>query len=93
MVYAQIKSEIVHNLIVLDDENLSSLFLEGYDHLIRVDRLPVEPKIGDIYLHDTGEFLPAPSAEEVAAALVTPEADTVVEQQSWWSDFKSYIGM
>jgi hypothetical protein len=31
--------------------------------------------------------------ESIAAAIVTVQADTAIEQKSWWSAFKSFLGL
>lgn len=48
-VWAQIKNGIVQNTIVLDDESLIPVFTQGFDHLIRIDDLVVQPTIDWLY--------------------------------------------
>jgi hypothetical protein len=49
MIYAQILSGTIQNIIVLDDLTLESLFLAGFDYLIRIDNLNPVPEIGWSY--------------------------------------------
>lgn len=55
MKYAQITQGTVQNVIVLNDASLESLFLSGYDSLIRVDQLSPEPGIG--WTYQNGQFI------------------------------------
>lgn len=64
MIFAQIKNGIVQNTIVLEDESLSEVFQNGFDHLIRVDQLEPRPSIGWSYDAEADEFAkPEPVAE------------------------------
>lgn len=58
MNYAQIKNNIVVNTIVLQDENLLTVFLVGFDALVRIDLLENPPSIGASYVN--GVFIAAP---------------------------------
>lgn len=58
MIYAQIKDNIVSNIIILDDESLIPLFSEGFDLLMRVDQLGLYPSSGWGYDPDTQTFSP-----------------------------------
>lgn len=49
MVYAQIKNSKVENLIIIEDSSLLSLFLNGFDYIIRVDNLNPQPGPGWSY--------------------------------------------
>lgn len=64
MIYAQIKDNVIKNRIRLDDSNLESLFLNGFDYLIRIDELEVQPDIGWFY---DGQSFTQPSPEEEPA--------------------------
>lgn len=57
MIYAQIKNGKIENTIVLDE--YSELFIEGYDHLIRIDT--VEPRPGVNWTYDGNTFAPPES--------------------------------
>lgn len=60
MQYAQIKENRVHNIIVLEDESLKSLFKQGFDELVRIDNLDPIPHIGwyfDGYIFMPEEFM------------------------------------
>lgn len=59
--WAQIKNSVVVNIIVLEDETLLSIFVEGYDDIIRIDQLETQPKIGSSY--SDGEFVTDDCAE------------------------------
>lgn len=54
--WAQIKSGIVANTILLEDESLTSTFSEGYDAFIRIDQLSPVPGIG--WSYDGSNFTP-----------------------------------
>lgn len=56
MIYAQIKDGIVVNRIVLDDVALEPLFIVGFDALIRIDQLDIQPDIG--WCYDGNDFKP-----------------------------------
>ena len=64
MIYAQIKSGIVQNTLVLDDESKASVFSAGFDVFLRIDDLSPVPGIG--WAHDGQNFTPPenPSPEE-----------------------------
>ena len=51
MTYAQVKNGIVQNRIVVEEDSESNikLFLEGYDHCVRIDNLNPQPDIGWSY--------------------------------------------
>lgn len=61
MIYAQIKTGIVFNIIVLDDESLAEHFKNGFDHLIRIDELTPSPQIG--WSYDGIDFNQPPEIE------------------------------
>lgn len=58
MIYAQVKDGFVVNTIVLDDETLIPLFLEGFDYLIEITLTPGNPSIGWSYDPNTETFSP-----------------------------------
>lgn len=59
MVYAQISGNIIRNTIVVAEyESNLDLFLEGFDHLIRIDNLSPTPGIGWSYQDEN--FNPPP---------------------------------
>lgn len=43
MIYAQIKNGSVKNIILLDNPLLETIFLEGFDYLVRIDNLNIIP--------------------------------------------------
>lgn len=56
MRYAQIKNNLIVNVIVLNNANLVSLFTQGFDYCIRVDELDPEPCIGWSFDPFSGNF-------------------------------------
>ena len=56
MVYAQIKNNVIVNVIVLDDPTLVSIFTDGFDYCVRIDNLTPVPIIGDTYNPSNGTF-------------------------------------
>jgi hypothetical protein len=56
LIYAQILSGSVQNIIVLNDSSLLSLFSAGFDYLIRIDNLDPIPQMG--WLYDGSSFSP-----------------------------------
>lgn len=59
MIYAQIKDNIIINIIVLDDIELIPLFSKDYDHFIEVYAIPGNPGIGWVYNPESNSFLPS----------------------------------
>lgn len=49
MLYAQILNGVVQNIIVLDDASLIPTFSTGFDYLVRIDNLDLQPNIGSLY--------------------------------------------
>ena len=49
MIYAQVLNGIVQNIIILNDESLIPLFLEGFQYIIRIDDINPIPGIGWFY--------------------------------------------
>ena len=45
MIYAQILNGFVRNVIVLNDPTLQSVFVNGFDYLVRIDNLTPTPQI------------------------------------------------
>lgn len=56
MIYAQIKDGVIKNTIKVDENTDLSLFLEGFDHLIRIDNLDTIPGIR--WSYDGASFAP-----------------------------------
>lgn len=62
MVYAQIKSGLVVNVVVLDDASLIPLFSAGFDHFIQIDNLVGGPGKG--WSYDGENFIAPPPEPE-----------------------------
>lgn len=58
MIYAQVKDNLIKNTIILDDSSLETIFIEGFDYLIRIDTLDIIPGPLWTYNSDTQEFSP-----------------------------------
>lgn len=56
MTYAQIKDEIIQNVIVLDDMSLLDIFGAGFDAIVRIDQLNPMPAI--YWTYDGSVFTP-----------------------------------
>lgn len=61
-IYAQIKSNRVHNIIVLEDETLAPLFSDGFDLLIDVTEMRPYPSPNWAYIE--GTFYAPPDSNE-----------------------------
>ena len=57
MIYAQVKSGVVVNTILIQDESLEGVFLQGYDYCINITSVIPKPDIGWSY---DGENFTAP---------------------------------
>lgn len=58
MIYAQVKDSKIVNVIILDDESLKPLFLEGFDYLVEISLDPGDPAIGWSYDPNSQTFSP-----------------------------------
>lgn len=62
MIYAQIKSDVVVNCIVVDENTPMELFSRGFDYFLRIDNLETVPGMG--WGYDGAHFIAPPDQAE-----------------------------
>lgn len=87
-IYAQVKNGVVVNRIVIDDVSLEPLLTEGFDSLIQLDKLKVQPDIGSLY--DGKVFTPVAREQDKAESeLILDEVNSKIKTVV--DDFNSQI--
>lgn len=78
MIFAQIKSGVVKNTIVLQTEEMAEHFLEGFDSIVRIDELSTKPGIG--WTFNGSAFAPPASSPSPSIQVIVANAITSAQQ-------------